>query len=405
MSIRNLMESVSERYLPVDTLGNGAFSTVFKAIHRQSRHPVAVKVIDKSAGVDAARLHREFEALKAVSHPNIVALYESFEDEKKLVFVLEFVGHGSLRQRIEATGRIDECRAKRWFVQLIRVVDHLHNAIGLVHRDLKCDNILIDDNESIKLADFGLCNFIPDQNSMLVTRCGTPTHVAPEVVKGEGYGPKADIWSLGVMLYHMLTGQLPFVDTSVMAVIRKVVVSEPEYPPVISTLARDLISRLLAKNPSERLSLEEIKSHPWLSEYFKGEEASNELPLSEVVKMIVPRCDMTEEEILAGFKEGVFDAKMALPRILANSVRKPMGITKDGAVRSMTRMDRFMRREGGENIRFSKMAIGVSRTHDVRRRRSIVKMTQDSVMFRFHVPVQRGIQQVQSCPTALFGDV
>ena len=392
-----------QRYAIQGDIGKGAFSTVVKAIHKETDTPVAIKFIHKSEGIDMMRLERELQALKMISHPNIVAIYEACENDENLVLVLEYVGHGSLKDRLEVTQRIDEYRTKRWFCQLVHVLDHLYNVVGIVHRDLKADNILIDDEEAVKLADFGLCNFLRDAHSFLTTRCGTPTHVAPEVIKGESYGPKADLWSLGIILYHMMTGELPFVDVSVMGVIKKVIECEPEYPDTMPVLARDLISRLLMKNPSERLSLDEVKSHPWVCEYFRGDLVAGEAPppLSEVIPIIAPRCHLTCEQIAEGFQNKVFDETMVVPRILVRAFRKPRGIKKDAAVRSMIRMDRFVVfRQPEVNVQYSKGSIRLARTLDYRRRRMSMKKVNDR-MFQFHVQPHQWIPQASSCPSDL----
>ena len=199
-----------------------------------------------------------------------------------------------------------------------------------------------------------------------------------------------------------MTGELPFVDVSVMGVIRKVIECEPEYPDTVPVLARDLISTLLMKNPVDRLSLDEVKSHPWVSEYFRSDLMACGAPaLSEVIPIIAPRCRLTSEQITEGFQNKVFDETMVVPRILVRAFRKPRGIKKDVAVRSMVRMDRFVVfRQPEVNVQYSKGSIRLARTLDYRRRRMSMKKVNDR-MFQFHVQPHQGIPQASSCPSDL----
>ena len=390
------MKSIMERYRCAGDIGRGAFSRVLQAMHKDTAGMAAIKIVTKSPEVDLNRLRREVDAFRKMRHPNIVSMFEVQEDDDHLVIVLDFVERGSLKERIDVMGRIEEGRARRWFSQLVRILDYLHNDVHIVHRDLKSDNILIDDTENIKLADFGLCNFVSPQEGLLKTNCGTPTHVSPEVIKGQPYGPQTDLWSLGVILYNMLTGTLPFLETSILGVMRKVVETEPAYPETIPPLAKDLIKRLLVKDPGQRLTLAEVKSHPWISEVMEmpTDEKVFEKCLPDVIKMSVPLCPLTGEQIAAGFENHVFDETMATPRILLQRLSE-----------NYNRFNEPSRNIGWtptHNVPYSKGRIRLSETLDFRRRTAKDTRRKGNTVFMLHVSQRRGIPQASSVPKELF---
>ncbi|KAK7270623.1 hypothetical protein RJT34_25925 [Clitoria ternatea] len=249
-------------------LGQGNFAKVYHGRNLLSNESVAIKVIKKE------RLHKkdklvkqikcEVSVMRLVCHPHIVALKEVLANKAKIFMVVDFVKGGELFAKA-SKGKMNEDVARKYFQQLISAVDFCHSR-GVTHRDLKPENLLLDENEDLKVTDFGL-SALPDQrrsDGMLVTPCGTPAYVAPEVLKKRGYdGSKADIWSCGVILFALLAGYLPFQGENVMRIYSKSFKADYAFPDWISPDAKHLISHLLVVDPEKRYSMPDITKHPW----------------------------------------------------------------------------------------------------------------------------------------------
>ncbi|XP_041039317.1 testis-specific serine/threonine-protein kinase 5-like, partial [Carcharodon carcharias] len=286
-------------------IGSGSFSTVYLGVPTQEKigcnfrlavglrskkdNMVAIKIIPMSQiSQNQARrcLSREINALQTTyKHPNVIQLYETFRSPSRLYLVLELATQGDLLQHINrisdkkmAMG-LQEGEAKRLFHQLVGAVSHCHTK-HIVHRDLKCENILLDERGSLKLTDFGLATRCR-KNSLMSTFCGSMPYTAPEILQGQRYkGEHADIWSMGVILYAMVTGKLPFTEFQPGKLLEEIK-SGVLYHERLSTengslgticflsglidkACQDLISKMLQWNPSARLALSEIRTHPWM---------------------------------------------------------------------------------------------------------------------------------------------
>lgn len=199
------------RYKLLRTLGRGNFAKVKLAEHVTTHKEVAVKVIDKTVLNEAClkKLHREVEVMKMLDHPNIIKLYEVIESERRIYLVIEFAQNGELFEYLVKCGRFKEKDARLKFRQIISAVQYCHSK-NVVHRDLKAENLLLDAQYNIKIADFGFSNFYAPHKK-LDTFCGSPPYAAPELFRGQKYaGPEVDVWSLGVILYTLVSASLPF---------------------------------------------------------------------------------------------------------------------------------------------------------------------------------------------------
>ncbi|XVF65922.1 hypothetical protein PTKIN_Ptkin09bG0289900 [Pterospermum kingtungense] len=257
-----------QRYELGRLLGQGTFAKVHYARNLENSMSVAIKVIDKEKIVKVGmidHIKREISVMRLVRHPNVVELYEVMASKTKIYFVMEYAKGGELFNKI-AKGKLKEDVARRYFQQLISAVDFCHSR-GVYHRDLKPENLLLDEHGNLKVTDFGLSALAESkrQDGLLHTTCGTPAYVAPEVINRRGYdGCKADVWSCGVILYVLLAGYLPFHDSNLMELYRKIGKGEfKKFPNWFSPEVRRLLSKILDPNPSTRISLDKIMDNPW----------------------------------------------------------------------------------------------------------------------------------------------
>jgi serine/threonine protein kinase len=250
-------------------IGIGSFASVWKAHHTVSHSSVAIKVILKSTidtPVAKTRLQREIALLKQLQHPFIAQLFQVAEDSDAYYLIMELVEHGNLMDHVNEFGELSEEQARRYFLQLVSVLDYLHNEKRIAHRDLKCENVLLDRYNNIRLIDFGLSNMFSDAAPNLSTACGSPAYAAPEMVLGGGYTQAADIWSAGILLFSIVAGFLPFEDEQIQVMFRKILHEEPDYPPTLSPQLVDLLRKMLCKDAKTRITATAIQFHPWFSQ-------------------------------------------------------------------------------------------------------------------------------------------
>nr|XP_020739596.1 testis-specific serine/threonine-protein kinase 5-like [Odocoileus virginianus texanus] len=270
-------------------IGSGAFSKVYLAYATQERMQhnsklasdlrgkrhsmVAIKIVSTAeAPVEFSRkfLPREISSLNATyKHLNVVQLYETFENSRRTYLVLELAARGDLLEHINAVSAhrccpgLEEEEARRLLWQLVSAVAHCHNS-GIVHRDLKCENILLDDRGCLKLSDFGFAHQSRFKNTLLSTFCGSMAYTAPEILMSKKYnGEQADLWSLGVILYAMVTGKLPFKERQPHRMLY-LMRCGPAFRPGLSPECQDLIRGLLQLRPRARLGLQQVATHHWM---------------------------------------------------------------------------------------------------------------------------------------------
>ncbi|KAG2398810.1 CBL-interacting serine/threonine-protein [Vigna angularis] len=256
------------------TLGEGNFAKVKFARHVESRENVAIKILDKEKVLKHKmidQIKREISTMKLIRHPNVIRMHEVMASKTKIYIVLEFVTGGELFDKIARSGRLKEDEARKYFQQLICAVDYCHSR-GVFHRDLKPENLLLDANGVLKVSDFGL-SALPQQvreDGLLHTTCGTPNYVAPEVIHNKGYdGAKADLWSCGVILFVLMAGYLPFEETNLTALYKKIYKAEFTSPPWFSSSAKKLINRILDPNPATRITFAEVVENDWFKKGYK----------------------------------------------------------------------------------------------------------------------------------------
>ncbi|XP_059668121.1 CBL-interacting protein kinase 2-like [Cornus florida] len=256
-----------QRYELGRLLGQGTFAKVHYARNLKTGTGVAIKIIDKEKVLKVGmidQIKREISVMRLVRHPNIVQLYEVMASKTKIYFVMEYIRGGELFNKL-TKGKLKEDVARKYFQQLVSAVDFCHSR-GVYHRDLKPENLLLDENGNLKISDFGLSALAESkrQDGLLHTTCGTPAYVAPEVINRKGYdGSKADIWSCGVVLYVLLAGYLPFHDSNLMEMYKKIGKAEYKFPNWFPPEVRRLLSKILDPNPSTRVSIAKIMENSW----------------------------------------------------------------------------------------------------------------------------------------------
>ncbi|KAG8978788.1 hypothetical protein FRB93_010869 [Tulasnella sp. JGI-2019a] len=268
-------------------IGEGAYGKVRIGTHRLTSTRVAIKQIPKAM---SASLTREIHHHRRLHHPNVTQLYEVIATENNIWLITELCAGGELYDYLVEKGRLSESETRQIFGELCLALNYVHK-LGVVHRDLKLENVLLDERCHVKLSDFGFTREF-EQGKLLDTFCGTTGYAAPEMLLCQKYtGSEVDIWSLGIILYTLLVGTLPFDDDDEDAMRRKIVQGEYEEPEWLSPDARNLIKKLLQKDPSSRPSVPHILGHPWFVQLQLPEPDAEPLPPPDPLTI-----DLTEDD-------------------------------------------------------------------------------------------------------------
>ncbi|ETW47985.1 AGC/AKT protein kinase [Plasmodium falciparum MaliPS096_E11] len=258
----------SFNYLKV--IGEGSYGKVMLVKHVQNKKLYAMKILRKENILSRNQLEHtkvERNVLKCVSHPFIVKMYYAFQTKQKLYFILEYCPGGELFFHLSKLREFSEETAKFYSSEIILALEYLHD-LNIIYRDLKPENVLLDELGHIRLTDFGLSKEGITETNLTKSLCGTPEYLAPEIIEQKGHGKAVDWWSLGIMLYEMLTGELPFNNTNRNVLFESIKYQKLNYPKNLSPKAVDLLTKLFEKNPKKRLGsggtdAQEIKKHPF----------------------------------------------------------------------------------------------------------------------------------------------
>lgn len=247
------------------SLGKGSFGVVRRVRRKGTDDVYALKTMQKvevMSGQLVEQVEREIMVQQNLKHENVLRLFKHFEDDENVYLLLEYCAKGELYQllRTQKGRKFDEPMSKHFFIQLVRGLKHLHSH-QIVHRDLKPENLLITHDDVLKIADFGWC---AATNVLRTTFCGTMDYLAPEMIQGSGHDQTLDIWSVGILLYEMMVGRPPFQSTNHTMLIDRILKIAIFFPPGLPPLVVDLVRRLLKREPSLRLPLDQVLRHPWV---------------------------------------------------------------------------------------------------------------------------------------------
>ncbi|XP_072223873.1 NUAK family SNF1-like kinase 1 [Leuresthes tenuis] len=314
--------NLKHRYEVMETLGKGTYGKVKKAVERASLRTVAIKSIRKERitdDLDRIHIQREIEITSSLRHTNIIRFHEVFESRDKIVIVMEYASRGELYDYIQERRRLPETEARSIFRQIISAVHYCHKN-GVVHRDLKLENILLDQDLNVKLADFGLSNHF-QRGTLLQTYCGSPLYAAPEIVKGLPYeGPEVDCWALGVLLYALVYSSMPFDGASHTKLTEQITQGRYRRPNPPSD-ACALIDWLLTVRVEERATIEDVANHWWVN--WGYEESVCDCPSSphqECPSPLLARYIDWQNRVAAAGNMSVDPGCMSSPQLTSNSL-------------------------------------------------------------------------------------
>jgi len=253
-------------------IGKGSFGKVMQVRKKDDQRIFAMKVLKKEAIIarkQVTHTKAEKSILQKIQHPFIVKLHYAFQTSEKLYMILDYINGGELFYHLKKEGRFAELRVKFYAAQITCAIGHLHS-LGIVYRDLKPENILLDATGNITITDFGLSKEIKIEEGTH-TFCGTPEYLAPEVLKGQGHGTAVDWWSLGTLIYEMLTGLPPFYSQNINIMYQKILSGDLRFPAYITADAQSLLAGLLTRDADRRLGsgpdgANDVKRHPFFKD-------------------------------------------------------------------------------------------------------------------------------------------
>lgn len=293
------------------TLGRGSTGRVRLAKNINNGKLAAIKIVPKSnfkklenpkykrASNDGLPygIEREIIIMKLINHPNIMGLYDVWENKNDLYLILEYIEGGELFDYLIKRGKLQEFEAINYFKQIINGISYLHQ-FNICHRDLKPENLLLDFNKNIKIADFGMAALEVNEK-LLETSCGSPHYASPEIVAGKLYhGAPSDIWSCGIILFALLTGHLPFDDENIRKLLLKVQSGKFIMPSNLTFEAKDLISKMLKVNPDDRITINDILRHPLLTKYPNPKNSYNSIDFNNLNIKPIDSYNRIDKEIL-----------------------------------------------------------------------------------------------------------
>ena len=249
-------------------IGKGGFGEVWKVENKVTKNKYVVKIISKQNIIKKKlnnQLNIELEINYKVNHPHIVKLLNHFEDDENFYLLMHYASKGQLFNQIRKEGRLDERTAAQCLIELISALKYLHSFDPpIIHRDIKPENILLDEFSRVKLSDFGWSNYYTE-DEIRKTYCGTPDYISPEMINKSGHDTSVDVWSLGILIFELLSGKPPFSGRNQQELFSNIRNHRLEWPSDFPPLAKNLVLLILKENPKERITLNQIIEHKWIT--------------------------------------------------------------------------------------------------------------------------------------------
>lgn len=245
-------------------LGKGKFGNVYLAREKKSKYVVALKVLQKAQLMKSSvehQLRREIEIQSHLRHKNILRLYGYFFDAKRVYLIIEYAPQGELYKKLMKAARFSEKQSALYVQEIARALIYMHSK-HVIHRDIKPENLLVGHSGELKIADFGWSVHAP--SSRRTTLCGTLDYLPPEMIENRPHDEHVDIWTLGILMYEFIVGNPPFEAESNTETYKRIATIDLKFPAHVSSAAKDLLVKILRKEPKERIALEELLSHPWI---------------------------------------------------------------------------------------------------------------------------------------------
>lgn len=300
----------SHGFTLIRKLGSGAFSTVCLAKDASANRLVAIKIMENASSPPRdvrAAFEREVKCMKNIASSFVVAFIDSFESEHYFYIVMEYVDGVSLLSLITKSGSLGECDARWIFAQLVLAMKDVHQTSRVVHRDIKPDNILVTPRGAIKVIDFGLSKPFFDGDELFRTACGSVDYASPELLLRKPYTTKTDVWSMGVCLFAMLSGKLPFGCANLRKTMKRILEASPPLDELaVSANCIDLLRKMLTRDAQQRISIDEIMKHPWLAAAIDSSSAHRSLGKAHHTKS----CDLQKCRI---FRRAITMRKTVCP--------------------------------------------------------------------------------------------